>query len=81
MIKKILFRVSKMKPVSSRILRLGYWISCAMLVAALLLLLYAGELSLHTYKLYKTAETLFRLPALFLLFAVFGSAIAEDMAQ
>ena len=55
------------------------FISCAMLSLSLLILVYAGEFSIHTYALYQLSRELFNLPVAVLLLGSIATVCIEDV--
>lgn len=75
---KVLRRMLEMCELSWLLLMRGLQLSCALLFAAFLLLLGAGEPSAANCGTYAMARELFRLPQAVLLVAMLAGAIIEE---
>lgn len=66
---------------ASIILRVTLMLSCAMLLGALVLLIYIQEPGVENWELYRLATELYRTPAGLLLLAVIISACVEEKTK
>ena len=75
---KLIDRIFDMCRLSYIIFKWMLLISCAMLALSLLILVYAGGFSIHTYTLYQIARELFNLPVAVLLLGSIASVCIEE---
>ncbi|MGM9521269.1 MAG: hypothetical protein ACI3VB_02175 [Oscillospiraceae bacterium] len=68
-------------PPAVKIYKISLILSCIMLAASLLILVYAGELTAHTYRLHYLGAELYRTPQAILLAASIGALIIDDMLK
>ena len=78
---KLLRYMGSMCRESRTLLRRTLQLSCTMVFCAFVLLIDAGSYSIHTWRVYRTAQELSMNPAGLLLLAVIGAALLEERSR
>ncbi len=78
MLKKLIKRMAEMCDEAYFVIRSSVILTVVLLFCCLLLMLAAGRFSPDTYRLYRLAEELFRIPQAVLFVAAIGSVILEE---
>ncbi len=78
MLRRLLKRMAEMCDEAYFVVRSSVVLTAVLLSCCLLIMLAAGRLSTDTYKLYRLAEEMFRIPQAVLFVAAIGSVILEE---
>ena len=78
---RIFFSGTGVSPPARAILVLGISLSCFLLSLSLIIAVYAGDLTPHTYKLHYLYAELYRVPQGILLICFLAALICDDLSR
>lgn len=79
--KRLIKRMSMMCDEAYYIIKSALILTAVLLFCSMIIYLFAGSFSPDTYKIYRLAEELFRLPQAILFIAAIGSVILEEQLK